>query len=107
MAFVPESKQLVVELELPGLDTVPRAREYKYVRARDEIQSTRRPASQIKALYAQIVAQTTLRTLHELFEADRTEELETIVFNGFVKTRCTFIHSTRTTVGRVHAAAPR
>ena len=29
------------------------------------------------------------------------------VFEEVVKTRCTFIHSTRTTVGRVHAAAPR
>src|SRR5439155_4619215 len=28
--------------------------------------------------------QTAIRTLHELFEADRSEKLETVVFNGFV-----------------------
>jgi len=32
------------------------------------------------------VAQTTLRTIHELFEADRHDRLETVVFNGMVNT---------------------
>jgi len=86
MAFVPESKQLVVELELPSLEVVPAVRRYKYVRARDAVEESTRPASQIKSLYAQVVAQTTLRTLHELFEADRSQHLETTVFNGYVNT---------------------
>lgn len=86
VAFVPESKQLVVEHELPTVDVVPRVRLYKYVKARDAIEETPRPASQIKPLYAQVVAQIALRTLHELFEADRSRHLETIVFNGYVDT---------------------
>lgn len=86
MAFVPESKQLVVEYELPPLDVVPTDKVYRYVKARDAIEDTARPASQVKALYASIVAQVTIRTLHELFEADRTAKLETVVFNGFVNT---------------------
>lgn len=87
MAFVPESKQLVVEYELPTADEcVPTDRGYKYVKSRDAIEELARPATQIKALYTQIVAQTTLRTLHELFEADRGGHLETIVFNGYVET---------------------
>jgi len=86
MAFVPESKQLVVELELPGYDIVPETASYKYVKARDAIEPTKRPATQRKALYASLISQITLRTLHELFEADRTSKLETIVFNGYVET---------------------
>ena len=86
IAFVPESKQLVVEYELPDVSIVPRVRQYKYVRARDTVEETARPAAHVKALYAQVVAQTTLRTLHELFEADRGDHLETIVFNGYVST---------------------
>jgi restriction system protein len=38
-----------------------------------------------KALYGSVIAQTTLRTLHELFEADRTAHLESIVLNGYVE----------------------
>jgi restriction system protein len=60
--------------------------QYKYVRTRDAVDEVARPAAQVRSLYAQIVAETTLRTIHELFEADRADRLETIVFNGFVNT---------------------
>jgi len=86
MAFVPESKQLVVEYELPTFEVVPATRQYKYVKARDAIDESPRPSTQIKSLYAQVVAQTTLRTLHELFEADRGSKLDTIVLNAYVNT---------------------
>lgn len=86
MAFVPESRQLVVEYELPAATVVPEARGFKYVKARDAIDTMPWPATQIRAMYASVVAQTTLRSLHELFEADRSEKLETVVFNGYVNT---------------------
>jgi len=86
IAFVPESKQLVVEYEFPSASVVPTVRQYKYVKARDAIEESARPATQARALYAQVVAQTTLRTIHELFEADRHDRLETVVFNGMVNT---------------------
>jgi len=86
MAFVPESKQLIVEFELPSLSVIPVVKQYRYVKARDAVEDSPRPATQVKALYASTVAQTTIRTLHELFEADRDGKLETIVFNGYVET---------------------
>jgi len=84
MAFVPESKQLVVEYELPGLDVIPTVKQYRYVKARDAVESSDRPASWLKSMYSSIVAQSAVRTLHELFEADRGAKIETIVFNGYV-----------------------
>ncbi|MFI5485657.1 restriction endonuclease [Micromonospora echinaurantiaca] len=86
LAYVPESRQLVVEYHLPTLDVVPAVREYRYVKARDEITSAARPAKETKDRYANVVAQVTLRTVHELFEADRAALVETIVFNGIVDT---------------------
>jgi restriction system protein len=84
IAYVPESKQLVIDYDLPTIDVIPEIASYKYARTKDEITSTSRPIAQRKALYSSIIAQITLRTLHELFEADRLGHLETIVFNGFV-----------------------
>ena len=84
MAFVPESKQLVVEYELPGLDALPAVKQYRYVKARDAVENSDRPASWLKATYLSVVAQVAVRTLHELFEADRGAKIETIVFNGYV-----------------------
>jgi len=86
MAFVPESKQLVVELQLPSIDVVPKIKQYRYVKVRDAMEETARPQAQIKGLYASVVAQLTLRTMHELLEADRTGKLETVVLNGYVDT---------------------
>lgn len=84
IAYVPESKQLVVEYDFPPFTVIPEEKSYKYVKAKDEITSTSRPATQRKALYASVTTQITLRTIHELFEADRLEHIETVVFNGHV-----------------------
>ncbi|WP_436534582.1 restriction endonuclease [Actinoplanes sp. HUAS TT8] len=86
LAYVPESRQLVVEYELPGLDVVPAVRDHRYVKTRDEVTSTARPAKEIRERYSSVVTQVTLRTVHELFEADRAGLAETVVFNGVVDT---------------------
>ena len=87
LAYVPESKQLVVEIELPTASVVPAVKAYKFIKTRDEVTSTPRPASQVKSLYTGTVAQMTLRTVHELFESDRMDYIDTLVLNGFVDTQ--------------------
>lgn len=84
VAWVPESKQLVVEYDVPPFDVIPEAKAYRYVKAKDEIVASPRPAGQRKSLYASVVAQVALRTVHELFEADRSEYVESIVLNAHV-----------------------
>jgi restriction system protein len=86
VAYVPESRQLVVEMDLPTYDVVPELVEYRYVKAKDEIASKTRPVTQRKAVYANVVAQVTLRAVHEMFQADRAGHIESIVFNGHVDT---------------------
>lgn len=86
LAFVPESRQLVVELDLPGADIVPTVTAYRYVRASDEISSAKRPEPQRRSLYSSVVAQVTLRTVHEIFGADVGGHIDTLVFNGHVST---------------------
>jgi restriction system protein len=81
LAYVPESRQLVVEYHLPTLDVIPSVREYRYVKSRDEV-----PVKEIRERCAGVVTQVTLRTVHELFEADRARLAETLVFNGIVDT---------------------
>lgn len=86
LAYVPESQQLVVEYELPSKDVVPSVREYRYVKTKDEVTSVARTMKDSKELYLGVVTQTTLRTLHEVFEADRAGWVQSIVFNGMVST---------------------
>jgi restriction system protein len=86
LAYVPESKQIVVEYELPLPSVIPDVEEYRYVKNKDEIAGKPRKASDIKELYQDIVAAIALRTTHELFEADQGGFVEVIVFNGLVQT---------------------
>jgi restriction system protein len=85
-AFVPESKQLIIERELPILDVVPDVTTYRYVKARDKIESSPRSMNQRHSMYARLVAQMALRTLHGGFAADAAGILDTIVLNCFVDT---------------------
>lgn len=84
LAYVPTSRQLVIEFEFPGADIVPMVKAYRYVKSKDEVTSTARPATQIRALYASVLAQLTLRVLHEVFGADRGRFVDVVVFNGML-----------------------
>jgi restriction system protein len=77
---------LVVEYQLPTVDAIPAVRQFRYVKVRDAIDAAERPRAQVRALYASAIAQIAVRTLHELFEADRSELVETVVLNGYVET---------------------
>jgi restriction system protein len=86
LAYVPESKQLVIEYELPPPSIVPSVLECKYQKAKDEIVEKPRKPAEIKALYQDMVASIALRTLHEIFEADQGSHVDCICLNGFVQT---------------------
>lgn len=86
LAYVPESRQLVVQYALPPFSRIPAVVEYKYVKAGDKITEKPRLVRARQDLYRRVVAAVSVRTLHEVFEADRHGIVETIVFNGHVDT---------------------
>ena len=86
VAYVPDSKQLVVEYELPTPDVVPVAAEHRYVKAKDEIEKKPRKDAERRDLYTDVVAAVALRTCHEVFEADQKGHVDVVAFNGFVQT---------------------
>jgi restriction system protein len=87
LAFVPDSRQLVIERDLPTMDFVPTIGSHRYVKAHDRIETTDRPVRHRQVLYASLISQLALRTLHIVIAADAAKSVDTIVFNGFVSTR--------------------
>lgn len=85
IAYVEESKELVIEYQFPDINVVPNIEEYKYVKAKDEISEKARNAKDIKQLYQDILAGISLRTIHEVFEADQGNHIDVVVFNGYVE----------------------
>ncbi|MEU9040822.1 MULTISPECIES: restriction endonuclease [unclassified Kitasatospora] len=83
-AFDGAGRQLVVNWELPGSDVVPAAARVRYVKSDDREAEVARPATERKALYRQVLAQSALRVVAEVFRADRDGLLDSVVLNGFV-----------------------
>lgn len=86
LAYIPESRQLVIQYQLPGFSVIPAVADYRYVKAGDKVTQKARPVRERQDRYKQVVAAVTVRTLHEVFEADRSRLVETIAFNGHVDT---------------------
>ena len=84
VAYSPDSRQLVVQLALPELTVIPAARQYKYIKTRDEVAATAMPETERRRRYADLVAQVTLRTLYEAFQAEASDVVESVVVNGHV-----------------------
>jgi restriction system protein len=82
--YNPETRVLVVDYSLPAPEAIPTLVEVKYIASRDEFTEKHMPESQRTKLYDDLLYQITLRTIHELFEADVINALATIVFNGYV-----------------------
>jgi restriction system protein len=82
LVYLPELSELVVEVTLPGVEVIPTASELQYVSESDDVAVSPRGAAQVESMYASVVAQVILRTLHELFDADSRGWLETVTFNG-------------------------
>jgi restriction system protein len=71
-------RELTLTVTVPAPATLPTAKEYKYNKAKDEIAATAASAKECKDRYANAVAQVAVRTLHEVFESDRSGRIQTI-----------------------------
>jgi restriction system protein len=71
-------RELTLKVTIPGPNSIPDVKEYKYNKAKDEIVSTTLTQKQQKDRYAAAVHAVALRTMHEIFEADRDGHINTI-----------------------------
>ena len=79
-------KTLIVEYQLPSPDALPRLESVKFSRTKGDFVETELTKRELGQLYSDVVFQITLRTVHELFEADVALALDAVIFNGNVHT---------------------
>lgn len=84
LEYNPDNKILIVEYELPSINCFPKIKEIKYIAARKELKESYISESQLNKLFDEAMYKITLRTLHELFEADSANAIEAISFNGWI-----------------------
>ncbi|WP_309104749.1 hypothetical protein [Microbacterium sp.] len=76
--FEPSTAELKMRVVVPGPDIVPAAKHYKYVKATDEISPVAATQKETKDRYASMVNNIALRSIHEVFEADRRSLIQAI-----------------------------
>jgi len=79
-----EAKILIVDYSLPDIDSLPTVKTVKYVISRDEFTENNLSNAALNKLYDGLLYQIALRTIHELYEADVINSLDSVVFNGWV-----------------------
>lgn len=72
------TRELTLRVTVPEPTGVPSVKEYKYVKAKDEITSTSLTAKAQKDRYSSAVWQVAVRSVHEVFEADRAGKIHSV-----------------------------
>ncbi|MBV9158559.1 MAG: restriction endonuclease [Acidobacteriaceae bacterium] len=83
--YMPETKTLILDYQLPHIDLFPRIREVRYVSARTSFKETPVPESQRKKLYDETLYQIALASMYKVFQSDAVDALASVVFNGWVQ----------------------
>ncbi|MGP3688909.1 restriction endonuclease [Streptomyces sp. IBSNAI002] len=83
-AYGPGERELVLDWELPGYAVVPEARSVQYLPSTDQDKVKPRSVTERRALYRDLLAQSMLLVIRELYAADEFGVLDSVVVNGFV-----------------------
>jgi restriction system protein len=86
VAYVKESKHLVIDYELPDISAVPEYSSFNYVRARRQIQAKALPARDRKRRYASLLSQLALAALSIIFRTGLNETVDCVTLNGVLNT---------------------
>jgi restriction system protein len=84
--YRPESRELLIQCELPRQDAIPAVVRYRYAKAKQELVAEARKQAEVRLLYAALTARVALRVISEAFETTPHTLVTTVVFNGEVHT---------------------
>jgi restriction system protein len=76
--FDPATAELRLQVVVPGPESIPGVKSYRYAKAADEIVETQLSQKECRDRYAIAVYQVALRSFHEVFESDRRGLIRTI-----------------------------
>ncbi|MGW7453002.1 restriction endonuclease [Streptomyces sp. NPDC054787] len=87
-AYAPESRELVLEVELPGQAVVPAVTQYRYKASTPPtVVPQPRKVADTKAMYRDLVARLALRAIDETLAVTPPALVDVVAFNGHVNTK--------------------
>lgn len=86
LEYSSDNRLLIIEYVLPAPENFPKLSEVKYIAAKKELKEYFISDTQFSKMYDTAIYNICLRTLHEIFEADKADAVDIIAFNGWVET---------------------
>ena len=83
--YVPQTKIILIDYALPPPDSIPKIKGYKYVPSRMSLTEAYLSEDQHAQLYDDVIYQISIRTINEVLKADIVGAIESVVFNGWVR----------------------
>lgn len=77
-----DTKTLLVEVDMPTSESLPRTISYKYVATTDVVEEKLMTDKMFAAFYNDTLYQIILRTIHEIFESDYKGFITSVILNG-------------------------
>lgn len=84
LEYNPDNRILILEYQMPPIESFPNVKDVKYISTRQELKESYISESQLNKMFDEAMYKITLRTIHELFEADAINCIDAISFNGWV-----------------------
>ena len=81
--YLPDDKLLIVDFDLPSYDKMPTIKSVSFVKSTGQLKETHISEKDKKLNFELACYQITLRTIHEIFEADVWNNIGKIAFNGY------------------------
>lgn len=81
--YIAETKLLIIEDKMPGVETIPRVSKVGYVASRNELRTSYISDKERDKLYDTVLYQVALRTVYEVFLFDTKGAIQSVVYNGW------------------------
>lgn len=82
--FVVQTGVMIIDYELPAVNALPNLKAVRYIQTRDSIEESYLKENEIEQLYEDMIYQTCLRTIREVFSSDIINAIRSVTFNGWV-----------------------
>jgi len=80
-----ENRIIIIEYALPSLELIPTLKDVRYISTKAELKESHITEVQKAKIYDDVIYKIVLRTIHELFGADKADALKSVVLNGWVE----------------------
>ena len=84
LEYTPSTQTLLIEFLLPNVEDLPKIKEWKYTATKGLLSAKELSVADLNRLYDELLYQISLRVIHEIFDSDKGNYIDEVVFNGKV-----------------------